>query len=231
MRSCPFSIRMVNPHRPYTGLRWVLAWVLGLALATPAVHLGYAFWPYPAMRGVDDLQRNVLDEYRLAYTLFDPRALRWVEDTNRALYRISFEWTGLDGLATQGQRIQTGGNLLAQAWIEATHEPLSAFYWSIRLTALRLAVLLAAAPLFLLGALAAGIDGDCARRLRRYAAGRESGYLYHRYKRALLLCPPLLAACYLLPPIIVDPRWIVPPFATAFVLLARQTLASFKKYL
>ncbi len=76
---------------------------------------------------------------------------------------------------------------------------------------IHLGVLVLAMPLFLITACAAAADGLITWYLRRTGAGRESGFIYHRTKRGLALSVLALWLVYLVPPIPLDPRWVIPP--------------------
>lgn len=59
----------------------------------------------------------------------------------------------------------------------------------------RLAILILATPLFLLAALTGFVDGLMRRDLRKFGAGRESSFVYHRAKRAVI---PLLVVPWII---------------------------------
>jgi integrating conjugative element membrane protein (TIGR03747 family) len=95
----------------------------------------------------------------------------------------------------------------------------------------RLAVLTLATPLFLLAVISGAVDGLMRRDLRKFGAGRESSFVYHRVKRTLL---PLLAApwvIYLSLPCSLNPNWVLLPCATLLGCMISITAATFKKYL
>lgn len=95
----------------------------------------------------------------------------------------------------------------------------------------RLAVLTLATPLFLLAVITGAVDGLMRRDLRRFEAGRESSFLYHRAKRTLL---PLMVSpwvIYLSLPFSVNPIWVLLPCAALLGWMMAITAATFKKYL
>lgn len=95
----------------------------------------------------------------------------------------------------------------------------------------RLAVLTFAMPLFLLAVITGAVDGLMRRDLRKFGAGRESSFIYHRAKRTLL---PLMACpwvIYLSLPWSVNPNWVLLPCATLLGCMIAITSATFKKYL
>lgn len=95
----------------------------------------------------------------------------------------------------------------------------------------RLAVLILALPLFLLAAGVGFIDGLVRRDLRRFGAGHESGFLYHRAKAAIVPLAVLPWVLYLALPVSVPPLLILLPGAALLGVAVNITAASFKKYL
>jgi integrating conjugative element membrane protein (TIGR03747 family) len=95
----------------------------------------------------------------------------------------------------------------------------------------RLAILLLATPLFLLATLTGFVDGLMRRDLRKFSAGRESSFLYHRAKRAVM---PLLVVpwfIYLSLPFSLNPIAIFLPCAVTLGAAVAITATTFKKYL
>ena len=95
----------------------------------------------------------------------------------------------------------------------------------------RLAVLTLAMPLFLLAVVTGAVDGLMRRDLRKFGAGRESSFVYHRAKRTLL---PLMVSpwvIYLSLPLTVNPIWVLLPCAAVLGWMVAVTAATFKKYL
>lgn len=95
----------------------------------------------------------------------------------------------------------------------------------------RLAVLTLAMPLFLLAVITGAVDGLMRRDLRKFGAGRESSFVYHRAKRTLL---PLMVSpwvIYLSLPFSMNPIWVLLPCAALLGWMVAITAATFKKYL
>jgi integrating conjugative element membrane protein (TIGR03747 family) len=101
----------------------------------------------------------------------------------------------------------------------------------LQLFALRIAVLLLSLPLFLAVAAAAVSDGVYGWLIRRSAGARESGFIYHRAKRAFPSILVLMWLVYLVPPVAMNPRWVLPPFVVLFAIALRLRIAYFKKHL
>lgn len=95
----------------------------------------------------------------------------------------------------------------------------------------RLIILTLTTPLFLMAAFTGLVDGLVRRDLRRFGAGRESGFIYHRAK---MLIVPLAVApwvIYLALPVSVSPVLVLLPCAAALGVVVSVTVGSFKKYL
>ena len=95
----------------------------------------------------------------------------------------------------------------------------------------RLVVLCLALPLFLTAAFVGLIDGLVRRDLRRFGAGRESGFLYHRVRALVLPLATLPVVVYLTLPVSVHPLWILLPAAALVSIAVNITAGIFKKYL
>jgi|TARA_R110002111_G_scaffold51311_4_gene89910 integrating conjugative element membrane protein (TIGR03747 family) len=95
----------------------------------------------------------------------------------------------------------------------------------------RLAILTLATPVFLLFSLVALVDGLVKRDLRRWGGGRESSFVYHYAKKAVLPLVVITWVTYLALPFSLHPTFIVLPFATLFALTVAVTASTFKKYL
>ncbi|MCB1753765.1 MAG: TIGR03747 family integrating conjugative element membrane protein, partial [Gammaproteobacteria bacterium] len=95
----------------------------------------------------------------------------------------------------------------------------------------RLLVLCLMLPLFLMAAFVGFVDGLVRRDIRRFGAGRESGFVYHRAKAALMPLVVLPWAVYLALPISVSPILILLPSAVLLGVVVDIAAGSFKKYL
>jgi integrating conjugative element membrane protein (TIGR03747 family) len=95
----------------------------------------------------------------------------------------------------------------------------------------RLTILVLATPLFLLASLTGFVDGLMRRDLRKFGAGRESSFVYHRAKRAvmpLLIVPWII---YLSLPFSLNPMAIFLPCAVILGITTAVTATTFKKYI
>lgn len=95
----------------------------------------------------------------------------------------------------------------------------------------RLLVLFLTLPLFVLTAFVGLVDGLVRRDIRRFGAGRESGFIYHRAKASLMPLAVLPWVSYLAMPVSVSPLLILLPSAVLLGLAVDIAAGSFKKYL
>lgn len=95
----------------------------------------------------------------------------------------------------------------------------------------RLLVLCLTLPLFAMAAFVGLIDGLVRRDLRRFTAGPESGFIYHRAKASIVPLAVLPWVAYLAMPVSVHPLLILLPSALLLSLAVNLTAGSFKKYI
>jgi integrating conjugative element membrane protein (TIGR03747 family) len=224
---------MANARRR-TGLLWTLKGFGILALLVLVVDIVYVLWPYPnGPQGIGALQSVVNEETALIGELTDDASARVIRNLGAWIYQAAFVWTGLDELMRRAAAPapMPGANEFMRGFVRANWLFLETAAWGLQLFALRLGVLVLAMPLFLITAIGAAADGVVPWYRRRAGAGRESGFIYHRAKRALTLAVLALWVVYLLPPVPLDPRVVMPPFLLIFRVGARLTMAYFKKYL
>ena len=215
------------------GFTWYLFWFLAVFLAVFCVDIMYVVWPYPGgANGIEALRSTLEYERELIFSLSDDRTLGIINNIGYWLYQIIFVWSGLDGLMRTAANPAPldGANEMMRRFILSNWVFLETAAYGLQLFALRLGVLVLALPLFLITMLAAGIDGITTWYKRRTSADRETGFIYHRAKRAIELIILAMAVVYLIPPIPLDPRVIIPAFAVMLGLAARVQVAYFKKY-
>jgi len=217
-----------------TGLLWMLKWFFIVCLVVLCVDLLYVHWPYPGgARGVATFKANLATEINLISRLADERSWAVIRFMVDGMYEIVFVWTGLD------EFMQRAVNPAPLSPLNETMRRFVLGNWifletaasGLQLFSLRLGVLILALPLFLITACAAAADGLITWYLRRTGAGRESGFIYHRTKRGLALSVLALWLVYLVPPVSLDPRCVIPPFLFFSGVAFRVTVAYFKKYL
>jgi integrating conjugative element membrane protein (TIGR03747 family) len=119
---------------------------------------------------------------------------------------------------------------LGRAFVQAETYVLAAAY-VVLVFLLRLLVFMLSLPLFLLAAFVGIIDGLTRRDVRRFGAGRESGFVYHRARASvtpLAISPWVL---YLALPVSVPPLFLLLPGAALLGVAVCIAAATFKKYL
>ncbi|MFS2071255.1 TIGR03747 family integrating conjugative element membrane protein [Pseudomonas sp. CT11-2] len=130
-------------------------------------------------------------------------------------------------VASQGNGFWSGIN---QFYVNIEDFVLSAVYVTFTFV-VRLTILVLATPLFLLATLTGFVDGLIHRDLRKFGAGRESSFVYHRAKRAVI---PLLIVpwvIYLSLPFSLNPMVVFLPCAVMLGITMAITATTFKKYL
>jgi len=135
---------------------------------------------------------------------------------------------------SQQARVSSQGNgpwgWINQFYVSIEDFVLSAVYVTFTFM-VRLTILVLSTPLFLLASLTGFVDGLMRRDLRKFGAGRESSFVYHRAKRAvipLLIVPWVL---YLSLPFSVNPMAIFFPCAVILGITTAVTATTFKKYI
>ena len=119
---------------------------------------------------------------------------------------------------------------LGQGYVWIENYLLAAAYTSLTFL-VRLLVLALSLPLLLLAAFVGLVDGLVRRDIRRFGAGRESGFVYHRAKALLMPMAVLPGLIYLALPVSLHPLWILLPGAVGLGVVVNVGVGSFKKYL
>jgi integrating conjugative element membrane protein (TIGR03747 family) len=223
----------MTPQR-IKGVLWILLAFCLVSLLTLAVDWLYVYWPYPhGARGIAALQYNVRRESQLIERLADGRSQAVIQRVNDTLYKVLFGWTGLDEMMRRAANPAPLSplNEIMRSFMTSVWGFLDTAVIGLQFYSQRLGVLILSLPLILITALAAGADGLMAWYLRRSAAERESGFIYHRGKRGVLFGLIVLWVVYLVPPVPIDPRWVIGPFLPAVGISVRITMTYFKKYL
>jgi integrating conjugative element membrane protein (TIGR03747 family) len=141
--------------------------------------------------------------------------------------------TGFADFAQQAQLSSQGNGVwswINQLYVSIEDFVLAAVYVTFTFV-VRLTILVLATPLFLLTMFTGFVDGLMRRDLRKFGAGRESSFVYHRAKRAvipLLLVPWIM---YLSLPFSLNPMAVFLPCAMMLGITTAITAATFKKYI
>lgn len=155
-----------------------------------------------------------------------------------AAYRLVFVKTGLlawirDADAQTHANSLHGTDLRHYLGMIAVHLEdylLAALYTGLTFL-VRLLVLIMVLPLFGIAAFTGFVDGLVRRDIRRFGAGRESGFLHHRAKATMMPLTVLPWMVYLALPVSVNPLLVLLPCAILLGLSIDVTVGTFKKYL
>lgn len=141
--------------------------------------------------------------------------------------------TGFADFARQA-RVSNQGNGFS-SWINQLYVSIEDFVlaavYVIFTYVVRLTILVLAAPLFLMAMFTGFIDGLIRRDLRKFGAGRESSFVYHRAKRTVVPLLTLPWIVYLSLPITLNPPAVFIPCAVILGAATALTTTTFKKYI
>jgi integrating conjugative element membrane protein (TIGR03747 family) len=96
---------------------------------------------------------------------------------------------------------------------------------------LKLTILLAAIPLFVLAMSAGLVDGLNQRAIRTASLGRESSYVFHQFNRLFKRGLVVLLGFWLAIPLSVTPALMLVPVSVLLSVMVSVTASRFKKYL
>lgn len=160
---------------------------------------------------------------------------RWVE----SVYEGLFVNTGLLGWVRETSAHARTGSIstlkdfryyLGQIYLHLEDYALATVYTLLTFL-VRLLVLCLTMPLFVMAAFVGFVDGLVRRDVRRFGAGRESGFVYHRARASLMPLAVFPWVLYLALPVSVSPLLILLPSAVLLGVAADIASGSFKKYL
>lgn len=199
------------------------------------------FWP---AQGWHHAQGMLNDE--LSHIPEDFTRSVLVQEPGRTAYRLvswAYEWlfvrSGLLDWVRDASSQAAAGNhravhdfryymALVYVYVEAD---LIAAAYTVLVFLVRLLVLCLSLPLFVMAAFVGCVDGLVRRDIRRFGAGRESGFIYHRAKASLTPLAVLPWVFYLALPVSVHPLVILLPAAVLLGAAFDIACGSFKKYL
>lgn len=233
-----------KPQEPKTfiGKTWAMMWkVIGLLLISLLISLlieyvGITFWwpdeGWQHSKNMLDKELSWLDDgFRRSLILSAPGS------TINQLLNTSYDWafvkTGLAGLSQNASAmVMAKGAMswLATAYLLAEDYILATLFVTMTFI-VRLSILVLSIPLFVLSIMTAVVDGLMRRDIRKFGAGRESSFIYHRAK--MMIVPLIFApwVLYLAAPISIHPQLILIPCAISLGVAIVITIATFKKYL
>lgn len=210
--------------------------LLSLLIELVGMHL---VWPEQGWRHAQSMMNFELQQLSTQFTrsvvLQEPgrsgyRLVGWLHQ-NLLLESGQLDWLTQVNRQAKNADTTAGFNAaLAEAVVYLERYLLAAFY-TVATFVLRLLVLVLTLPLFVLAALTGLVDGLVRRDLRRFTAGRESGFLYHRAKATLMPLVVFPWVVYLASPISVPPLWILVPAAGLLGIAINVTVGAFKKHL
>ncbi len=201
------------------------------------------WWTSSSTRPLDDSRDMLNSELEWLSTSFKQSVL--IHDPNLAARKIiaaAYEWcfekTGIIDWITYSseqnrQNSASDGGLqyyIGVAYVQVENYGLAAVYATLTSLA-RLLILTLTLPLFLMAGFTGLVDGLVRRDLRRFGAGRESGFIYHRAK--MMMLPLLVLPWIIYPalPVTISPIVVLLPSATVLGLVVSVSAGSFKKYL
>jgi integrating conjugative element membrane protein (TIGR03747 family) len=216
----------------------VLCGSLLLSITIECIGVAF-FWPEQGeghARAMLDYELGQFSEhFRQSALVSEPGkvARTWVESAHEWLFVRSglTDWRREVSLrAGTPARARNFREHLGRAYLFAETCVIASAYASL-VFLLRLLVLLLSLPLFLLAALVGLVDGLARRDVRRFGAGRESGFVYHRARASLLPLALSPWVIYLALPVSVTPLFILLPGAVLLGIAVCIAAATFKKYL
>ncbi|UOP10247.1 TIGR03747 family integrating conjugative element membrane protein [Pseudomonas palleroniana] len=154
---------------------------------------------------------------------------RWLDFLNQWL----LVKTGFADFSQQARVSSQGndfGGWINQLYVSIEDFVLAAVYITFTFV-VRLTILVLATPLFLLTMFTGFVDGLMRRDLRKFGAGRESSFVYHRAKRAVIPLLIVPGVIYLSLPFSINPIAVLLPCSMLLGLIMAITAATFKKYL
>lgn len=198
------------------------------------------FWPQESWHHAQGMLEYELDQlsshFKESLLVEEPTrtAHRWVSLAYDQLFVKTGALEATRGAAT-GTRTNAGAEkgfrfYLSLAYLHVESYALAASYTLLTFL-VRMMVLGLTLPLFIMAALAGLTDGLVRRDIRRFGAGRESGFVFHRAKASITPLAVLPWVVYLALPVSVHPLWILLPSAILLSIAVNITAASFKKYL
>jgi len=201
----------------------------------------HLFWPEQGWHHAQAMVHYELDQLSTHFT----RSVV-VQEPGRTAHRLvdgGYEWifvkTGLmeemQGAATQaragsGNPTRDFRYYLGVVYVHLESYLIAAAYMLL-VFLVRLLVLCLMLPLFCMAAFVGLVDGLVRRDIRRFGAGRESGFVYHRAKAAVMPLLVLPWVTYLTLPISVSPILVLLPSAVLLGVVVNIAAGSFKKYL
>lgn len=200
----------------------------------------YFFWPDVGWRHGQQMLINELNW--LSKGLVHSAVIQEPGRTATWLVTEAYEWlvvktgmlswvNGMESIAQAGPRNELDMRYWAAQSVTTVQNYLLAALFTVLVFCVRLVVLLMTIPLFAMAALTGLVDGLVRRDLRKFGAGRESSYLYHKARATIMPLAIFPWTLYLALPISISPMLVLLPCAALLGMSVSITAASFKKYL
>ncbi|WP_127958577.1 TIGR03747 family integrating conjugative element membrane protein [Serratia microhaemolytica] len=231
-------------HGLLYNLLWAWPWaLLGMLLASLLLslvieYIGIAFfWPELGSKHSETVMSTELGwlsrEFTRSLLLSDPAV------TVTGWITTAYQWAFVDsGLLAWIQQSSHDGNAFSrqlEQWhvglANYLHDYLMATIWVTVIVLVRVTILVLSLPLFVMAVVVALVEGLGRRDLRRYGAGYESSFVYHRAKKMVKSAFAIPIILYLSWPTAIYPNLILLPGALLLGMAIMVTTASFKKYL
>jgi len=217
-------------NRRLTGLLWLIKWLVLISLLVLIVDIFCVFvlWSPDGLWHL----KNVLHQ-EIALLGVSQSDITFLAEVIQSFYSTVFVSSGIDGMMHYSSNLPPTDQAPQTAldFTETLRPVIETAMVGLQLFALRIGVLILALPFLMLVIVAAIADGFMGWFLRRTGGERESGFIYHRAKRGLAWSFLLLWFIYLVPPIPLDPKYLIPPFLLAVGITTRLHMAFFKKFL
>lgn len=201
----------------------------------------HLFWPDQGWRHAQGMVSYELEQLSTYFTrsivVEEPgRTAHWFVNT---VYEWVFVKTGVmawvqdtaaQARAGSEEQARNLRYYVSQIYVHVESYLLSAAY-TLLVFLVRLLVLCLMLPLFMMAGFVGLVDGLVRRDIRRFGAGRESGFVYHRAKATLMPLMVMPWMVYLALPVSISPIFILLPTALLLGIAVNIAAGSFKKYL
>jgi len=215
-------------------LLWLLLASLLLSLLFEYIGIAF-FWTDEGYKHSQQMFSTELgwlnEQFRRSLMLSEPG--KSIGILMHGAYDILFVKSGFLAFSQNAPIKAQGKGLIAVAsslYLGIEHYALASLY-VVMTFLVRLAILFLSIPLFVLAILVGLTDGLMRRDLRRFGAGRESSFIYHRAKKLIVPLLVLPWIVYLSAPVTVYPHFVLLPCALLLGTAVTITAATFKKYL
>ncbi len=217
---------------------WLTLALMALAAMGMEVILAKQVWG--EAHGLVQAQQTLSRDLALTHDLRPDAPLTGLARTcARAVYGFFFQLIPIERWMTNAALLPAqpdvtyyGGDIIARKdFVYPLQDELYLAMVRAQIFGVRLAILMGAAPLFLLVWSLGLVDGLTQRHIRRACAGRESSSMYHRAKFFQFAGLAFGSMVYLMWPVSIRPEWILLPLVLLTGLLSRMQWTYLKKYL